>query len=316
MSDPLNFSLKTSPNELIWKFESSNSSLFLKREDLLHPEVSGNKFRKLKYNLQEAKNQKKRLLLTFGGAFSNHISAVAAAGKITGFKTIGIIRGEELGKNPENTLRENPTLRFAASQGMELRFVSREEYREKDQSHYIEKLKHQFGDFYLLPEGGTNALAIKGCQEILSESDKNFDFICCPVGTGGTISGIINSTEASQKVLGFPALKGDFLRSEISGFTSKTNWELVEDYHFGGYAKISSELITFINEFQQKTNIALDPVYTGKMILGIFDMMERSAFPENSRILAIHTGGLQGIAGMNKVLSKKNLPLIDVRNEI
>ncbi|MFO7719519.1 MAG: pyridoxal-phosphate dependent enzyme [Gillisia sp.] len=316
MSEPLNFSLKNSPNELIWNFETSNCSLFLKREDLLHSEVSGNKFRKLKYNLQEAKNQKKRLLLTFGGAFSNHISAVAAAGKITGFKTIGIIRGEELGEKPENTLRENPTLRFAASQGMELRFVSREEYREKDQAHYIEKLKSQFGDFYLLPEGGTNALAIKGCEEILSESDKAFDFICCPVGTGGTISGIINSSEVSQKVLGFPALKGDFLRSEISGFTTKTNWELIEDYHFGGYAKISSELVTFINEFQQKTNIALDPVYTGKMIFGIFDMMERSTFPENSRILAIHTGGLQGIAGMNKVLSKKNLPLIDVRNEI
>ena len=316
MSEPLNFSLKKSPNELIWKFENSNSSLFLKREDLLHSQVSGNKFRKLKYNLEEAKNQKKQLLLTFGGAFSNHISAVAAAGKITGFKTIGIIRGEELGKNPENTLNENPTLGFAASQGMQLKFVSREEYREKDQSYYIEKLKSQFGDFYLLPEGGTNTLAIKGCEEILSEADKDFDFICCPVGTGGTISGIINSSEVSQKVLGFPALKGDFLKSEISGFSSKTNWELILDYHFGGYAKISSELITFINEFQQKTNIALDPVYTGKMIFGIFDMMERSAFPENSRILAIHTGGLQGIAGMNKALSKKNLPLIDVRNEI
>ncbi|CAM4255557.1 1-aminocyclopropane-1-carboxylate deaminase/D-cysteine desulfhydrase [Gillisia limnaea] len=316
MSEPLNFNLKNSPNQLIRKFDISNCSLFLKREDLLHSEVSGNKFRKLKYNLQEAKNQKKRLLLTFGGAFSNHISAVAAAGKMMGFETIGIIRGEELGKDPENTFRENPTLRFAASQGMELRFVSRDEYREKDREHYIEKLKDQFGDFYLLPEGGTNAFAIQGCQEILSESDKNFDFICCPVGTGGTISGIINSSEISQKVLGFPALKGDFLRAEISGFTSKTNWELIEDYHFGGYAKISSELITFINEFHQKTNIALDPVYTGKMIFGIFDMIERSAFPENSRILAIHTGGLQGIAGMNMVLLKKNLPLIDVWNEI
>lgn len=316
MSEPLNFSLKNSPNELIREFESSGCSLYLKREDLLHPEVSGNKFRKLKYNLQEAKNQKKSLLLTFGGAFSNHISAVAAAGKIAGFKTVGIIRGEELGINPENTLSGNPTLKFAASQGMELKFVSRDEYREKDKADYIEKLKHQFGDFYLLPEGGTNALAIKGCEEILSETDKSFDFICCPVGTGGTISGIINSTETSQKVLGFPALKGGFLSGEISGFTSKTNWELLEEYHFGGYAKISSELITFINDFKKETGVALDPVYTGKMLFGIYDMIERSAFPENSRILAIHTGGLQGIPGMNRQLSRKNLPLIDVWNEI
>lgn len=316
MSAPLNFELRNSPNEPIWEFKDSNCSLFLKREDLLHPEVSGNKFRKLKYNLQEAKDQGKRLLLTFGGAFSNHISAVAAAGKITGFNTIGIIRGEELGKDPQRTLRENPTLRFAASQGMQLRFISRDQYRKKDQGDYLEELRNRFGDFYLLPEGGTNALAIKGCQEILSESDRDFDFVCCPVGTGGTISGIINSTGDSQKTLGFPALKGGFLSAEIAGLTSKTNWELVEDYHFGGYAKISSELILFINEFQQKTNIALDPVYTGKMIFGIFDMMERSAFPENSRILAIHTGGLQGISGMNTLLLKKNLPLIDVRNEI
>lgn len=304
--------LTTSPVQLVKTFDASNISLYIKREDLLHPEVSGNKFRKLKYNLLAARGQNKDTLLTFGGAFSNHIAAVAAAGKIFGFKTIGIIRGEELSGDLSKTFLQNPTLQYAASKEMELKFISRDEYREKDNPLFIEGLLKEFGDFYLLPEGGTNSLAIKGCEEILDEKDAGFDFICCAVGTGGTISGIINASRPNQKVIGFPALKGDFLKNEILKYTSKTNWSLQQEYHFGGYGKINSALINFINDFQEKYHIPLDPVYTGKMFFGIFDLIQSSAFPQNSRILAIHTGGLQGNAGMNKLLVKKGLPQIDI----
>lgn len=307
-----NFQISPSENELITVFEESNISLYIKREDLLHPEISGNKFRKLKYNLLQAKSLKKKMLLTFGGAFSNHISAVAAAGQLYDLKTVGIIRGEELGEDLRKTLDENPTLKFCTSRGMTIKFISREMYRRKNTPQFQLELKEEFGDFYLLPEGGTNSLAIKGCEEILTSEDKKFDYLCCPVGTGGTIAGIINSSEEFQKVIGFSALKGDFLNSEISQLTTGKNWELQNNYHFGGYGKISAELISFLNDFQQKSKITLDPVYTGKMFFGIFDMVKRSAFPQNSSILAIHTGGLQGIAGMNLLLSKKNLPLINV----
>lgn len=300
------------PVELVTHFKAHNISLHIKREDLIHPFVSGNKFRKLKYNLQEAKKNGSKTILTFGGAFSNHIAAVAAAGKLLGFKTIGIIRGEELGVDLNSTLNYNSTLRFAKEQGMGFHFINREKYREKDSSEFIEKLKFDFGDFYLIPEGGTNELAVKGCEEIMTDAESNFEIICCAVGTGGTISGIINASHSDQKVLGFPALKGDFLSSEIRNFTSKTNWELVTDYHFGGYAKVNEELINFLNNFKRKYQIALDPIYTGKMIFGIFDLIEKSSIPENSRILAVHTGGLQGIEGMNKQLSKKKLPLIEI----
>ena len=301
-----------SPVQLVERFEESNISLYVKREDLLHAEVSGNKFRKLKYNLLAAREQNKRTLLTFGGAFSNHIAAVAAAGKILGFKTIGVIRGEELKKDISATFSQNPTLKYAAEQGMIFKFISRTGYREKESPEFTESLKKEYGDFYLLPEGGTNSLAIKGCEEILNKEDAGFDYICCAVGTGGTIAGIINASLKSQEVLGFPALKGDFLKKEIFKFTLKENWRLENGYHFGGYGKISAQLVDFINDFQKKYHIPLDPVYTGKMFFGIFDLIHSSAFPQNSRILAIHTGGLQGIAGMNKLLLKKGLPLIDI----
>lgn len=298
------------PNEFITK--EYGPSLFLKREDLLHPEVSGNKFRKLKYNIEEAKRQGKQCLLTFGGAFSNHIAATAAAGRLYGFKTVGVIRGEELEADLERTLQGNHTLRTAHAAGMQLKFVSRSDYREKEGERMLQKLKKEFGDFYLLPEGGSNALAVKGCEEILTPDDKEFDVVCCAVGTGGTISGVINSAAPSQQVLGFSALKGDFLSSEIRKHTSRENWELVTQYHFGGYAKVDPELIHFINGFKERHGTALDPIYTGKMLFGIFDLMQQGRFPENTRILAIHTGGLQGIAGMNQRLKQKKYPIIDV----
>lgn len=283
-------------------------SLHIKREDLIHPFVSGNKFRKLKYNLLQAKAEHQEILLTFGGAFSNHIAAVAFAGKEKGFKTIGIIRGDEL----KDKISENPTLTFAQSCGMQFEFVSRESYRLKNEIPFLENLKQKFGDFYLIPEGGTNALAIKGCEEILNEKDAEFDYICCSIGTGGTISGIINSVLPHQKVLGFPALKGDFLTDEIRNIVINNNWELLTDYHFGGYGKVNSELIAFINQFFKENNIPLDPIYTGKMVFGVIDLIHRNYFPTQSKILLIHTGGIQGIQGMNMKLRNKQLPTIDI----
>ena len=284
----------------------AGNQVFVRKTYLNHAFISGNKLNKLKYNIKEAKKNKKKVLLTFGGAFSNHISAVAAVGKEYGFKTIGVIRGEEL----KSKINENPTLSFANNSGMQLEFVSREIYRNKTSNDFIEKLKKQFGDFYLIPEGGTNSLAVKGCEEILTDEDAIYDYICCPVGTGGTIAGIINASSLRQKILGFPALKGEFLKEEITKFTTKTNWELISDYHFGGYAKVNADLITFINTFKKENNIPLDPVYTGKMLFGVQDLIKRGFFPKHSKILVIHTGGLQGVEGMNAFLKKKNLPLI------
>lgn len=287
-------------------------ALYLKREDKIHPFVSGNKFRKLKYNIQEAKNQKKETLLTFGGAFSNHIVATAVAGNLNGFKTIGIIRGDELAHNLEETLQNNATLKEAHKNGMTFEFVSRTVYRNKTEQSFINRLKEKFGDFYLIPEGGTNNLAIKGCEEILTNDDLNFDYICCAIGTGGTISGLINASTLRQEVIGFPALKGDFLQTEINNFVKKENWVLQTDYHFGGYAKYNEELIAFINNFKKETGVLLDPIYTGKMIFGILDLIEKNHFKKGSEILAIHTGGIQGIEGFNQKLKRKNQQTIHI----
>ncbi len=289
-------------------YSSSTISISIKREDELDPFVSGNKFRKLKYNIQEARRLGYTKMLTFGGAYSNHIAAVAAAGKSVGLKTIGIIRGEEL----EATSTDNPTLMFAGEHGMELHFVSRDIYRRKEEVIYLESLKEKFDAFYLLPEGGTNSLAVKGCSEILVDEDKDFDIICTSVGTGGTIAGLIEGSLPHQRVLGFSALKGSFQKELIKEYTSKTNFEITDAYCFGGYAKIDSELVRFINEFKMATGIPLDPVYTGKMMYGIMDLLKKGYFKENSRILAIHTGGLQGITGMNQLLKRKKLPQINL----
>ncbi len=285
----------------------NNIQLFIKREDLLHPIISGNKFRKLKYNVQEAKRLGHTTLLTFGGAFSNHILAVAGAGAEFGFKTIGIIRGEEL----ENKIHENPTLAKAQELGMQFHFVSRTAYRDKESSSFISFLCEKFGNFYLVPEGGTNDLAIKGCEEILTSEEKSyFTHIACAVGTGGTISGLINSSTEEQQLIGFSSLKGAFLSEVIRNFVVKTNWSISDAYHFGGYGKVNDELIQFLNSFYSQTSIPLDPVYTGKMVFGILDWIEKGYFPPNAKILMIHTGGLQGIKGMNFALKNKNKEIL------
>lgn len=290
--------------------EEKNIRLFVKREDEIHPLVSGNKFRKLKYNIQAVKDGGLQTILTFGGAYSNHIVATSVAGKLSGLNTIGVIRGEELGKDFEHTLSSNPTLKAAHENGMQLVFISREQYREKSHPDFLDTLKEHYGDFYVVPEGGTNELAVKGCEEILTNDDAAFDYICSCVGTGGTIAGLIRSAQSHQKVIGFAALKGSFLSSEVGKYVdAEPHWELQETYHFGGYAKYTSELIHFINRFKEVTKVPLDPIYTGKMTFGVIDMIKKGQFPEGSAILLIHTGGLQGIEGFNNMLRTKNKEL-------
>lgn len=264
--------------------------LTVKRLDLIHPQISGNKFFKLKYNLLEAKQQNLNQVLTFGGAYSNHIAATAYAAHYFGFQSIGIIRGEELAKQAFN-----PTLQTAQDFGMQLHFVSRAEYRLRHEVEYLQQLKQRYPNTLIIPEGGTNQLAIQGTKEILSADDReNYDVICCAVGTGGTIAGIIESSSDQQHILGFSALKGDFLKHDIQQWTNKTNWSLTDEYCCGGYAKTNSELLQFMQQFEQQYAVPLEQVYTAKMMMGLFDLIQQGNFPVNTRILAIHTGGLQG----------------------
>lgn len=264
-------------------------TLIIRRLDLVHPQISGNKFFKLKYNFLEAKRQGYQHILSFGGAYSNHIAATAFAAQQFGFKSVGVIRGEELADRPLN-----PTLATAQEFGMQLHFVSRDEYRRKQQPEYLAELARQFPEHYVIPEGGTNALAIQGCQEILKDSDAQFDVICCAVGTGGTISGLIEASHAHQQILGFSALKGSFLKDEVAQLTKKTNWNILDDYCCGGYAKTSAALVQFIRDFEAEFSIPLEQVYTAKMLMGIFDLIEKNYFLARSKLLVIHSGGLQG----------------------
>ena len=281
-----------------------NIKLYIKREDLIHPLVSGNKWRKLKYNMIETGKRGCSSILTFGGAFSNHIHATAAAGAACGIKTIGVIRGEIV--EPLNL-----TLKQASEWGMKLVSVSRQEFKRKTDPDFLSDLESKYGKFYLIPEGGTNTLALKGCAEMAQISQK-FDYWCLSCGTGGTLSGLLSGLSSNDKVLGFPALKGaEFLEKDINrllkraGIKAYTPWRLVHDYHFGGYAKITRQLLDFISDFKANYKIILDPIYTGKMMFGVVDMIKKGYFSANSSILAIHTGGLQGITGIEEKYGKK-----------
>lgn len=279
--------------------------LYLKRDDLLHPHISGNKWRKLKYNIAQAQQQSATALLTFGGAFSNHIAATAAAGQAAGYATIGIIRGEA-------HLPLNPTLRFATDCGMQLQYISRSDYRQKDTAVFRTQLQRQHPNAYIIPEGGTNIHALKGCAEIITEitaqrQEQLADYYCVACGTGGTIAGMIQGLEGRKNIIGCAVLKGDFIRDEVSQLleqsnspTTPDNWHIHNDFHHGGYARFTPALIDFINQFKQEHQIALDPIYTGKLLFAIFELVERDYFPKGSSIVAVHTGGLQGIAGFNQ----------------
>ncbi|WP_428660881.1 1-aminocyclopropane-1-carboxylate deaminase/D-cysteine desulfhydrase [Runella sp.] len=265
-------------------------TLYVKRDDLLHPVVSGNKWRKLKYTLLEAEKAGFKRLLTFGGAYSNHIAAVAAAGQATGFESIGIIRGDELHAH------SNKTLQFASHCGMQLRFVTRETYRDKD------KLADKYGtDCYIIPEGGSNTLAVKGVEEVIDEIQTqlsgSFDYVCTPFGTGGTAAGLI-AASTQERVLIFSALKiqQEEVIKHLEVLVSMQNKkvEILTDYHFGGYGKETKELMEFIADFEHQTNIPLEQVYTGKMMFGIVDLVRQGYFKRGEVIVALHTGGLQG----------------------
>lgn len=277
--------------------KSAGIQLYIKRDDLIHPTVSGNKWRKLKYNLEDAKTKKASTLLTFGGAFSNHLYATAAAGYALGFKTIGIVRGEN------NAEKLTPTLQFCIEQNMQLQYVSRQEYRERNDQEYLKKISLQFDNPYLIPEGGTTSLAIKGVQEMTVEVEvqlgKKPDFYAVAVGTGGTAAGILSE---GNNLLAFSALKGGgFLEDDIKNLLPDKKkagtLKLFTDYHFGGYAKWTPELITFIKEFKINHHIQLEQVYTAKMFYGLYDLIKQGYFAKNAVVVAVHTGGLQGILG-------------------
>lgn len=276
-------------------------SLAIKREDLNHPEIVGNKLRKLKYNILHARQKNKTVLLSFGGAYSNHILALSAAGKIFNISTIGIIRGEEL-----RGAALNPVLLKAKANGMTLSFVSREQYKRKNDADFIDHLHEQWGDFLLIPEGGSNALGVKGAAEILDKLEDQYDIIACPSGTGGTLAGLVQGVHdyglQPSLVIGFSVLKPHLLNRDdvlklLPGRTGQVvNWIMNSDYHFGGYAKTNQVLLNFIRWFKVAHKIDLDYIYTGKMMFGIYNLIQSGSFREGCRILVVHTGGTQTAA--------------------
>jgi len=274
-------------------------NLSVLRLDQIHPLINGNKWFKLKYNLLAAQEENYTTLLTFGGAYSNHIFATAAAGKLYGLRTIGVIRGEQ-------RLPLNPTLSFAVEQGMELVYLNRQTYRQRHTKELLEDLQHRFGQVFIIPEGGSNLNGVRGCVEI-AQAATTFNTVCLPCGTGTTLAGIVLGLLSNQRAIAFPVLKnGAFLSQEIntlltnylqSGLpvphSSPAPWELVCDYHFGGYAKVTRELLHFTEEFRQTQGIPLDHVYTAKMFYGVIDLLQQGFFPRGDRLLLVHTGGLQ-----------------------
>jgi 1-aminocyclopropane-1-carboxylate deaminase len=264
--------------------------LLLKRDDLINPDVPGNKWRKLKYNLAEAERSGHHTLLTFGGAYSNHIRATAAAGECLAFSTIGVIRGEE-------HLPLNDSLACAVRHGMRLTYLDRATYRHKDDPAAITRLRRTFGAFYLVPEGGSNALGVRGCAEIPAEINDDFEVICCACGTGGTLAGIALGLSPGQRAIGFPVLKnGGFLADEVSRLQREAagrevgRWDIELGYHFGGYAKIKPDLAAFIADFNRHHGLLLNRIYVAKMMYGIIDLSSKGFFTNGSTVIAVITG--------------------------
>lgn len=275
------------------RLEAQQISLLVKRDDLVHPAIPGNKWRKLKYNLAAARTAGQHTLLTFGGAYSNHIYAIASAGRVFDLQTIGVIRGEE-------HLPLNKVLDHAVNCGMTLTYMDRATYRQKNDKDLLNKLRREFGEFYLIPEGGTNCSAVQGCAEIVAEISEDYDYICCPVGTGGTLAGLISGLRGGRaEAIGFSALKGgSFLNGEVRDLLRRCNvpayenWRIMLDYHFGGFAKKTNGLVDFVATFTNMHGIPLDPIYTGKMMYGLFDLVRLGFFPSGSTVVALHTGGV------------------------
>ena len=279
--------------------------LLVKRDDLIHPQVSGNKWRKLKYNVELCKARKNKGILTFGGAFSNHLLATASACNGLEIKSIGVVRGDEL------TAESNPTLRECASLGMQLVFVSREEYKLKYEKAYVESLAIKYPSFLIVPEGGANYHGMIGCQEILQEIDEKVDHVFVPQGTSTTSCGLLLGLKEEQKLHVVPVLKGYQSIAEMqsiflrSGMDQSAINELItsvvvhDEFHFGGYGKYNDGLLMFIREFYKNYELKLDPIYSGKLMFALLEILQDASF-DNSTVLFVHTGGLQGVRGVEE----------------
>ncbi|WP_417222520.1 1-aminocyclopropane-1-carboxylate deaminase/D-cysteine desulfhydrase [Amphritea sp.] len=288
------------------EFKQAGVQLDLLRLDLVHPLISGNKWFKLKYALQAVKSSACQRVLSFGGAWSNHIHALAYAGFEQGIETVGVIRGERPAVLSQ-------TLIDAERWGMQLVFVSRLEYRDKDNAVFLSRLAEKYGEFHCLPEGGSGEWVIAGCLEIISLFDAaNYDLICCPCGTGGTLAGLIAGKPVGVSLLGVSALKGgEFLYHDIRGLLARAGivdpegWSLQLDCHEGGYAKVSARLAVAMQRFSQCSGVELEPVYTGKALLALLQKLEQGGFAPGDRVMLIHTGGMQGLRGMKETLLRK-----------
>ena len=291
--------------------DRSRISLSVIREDLLHPTISGNKWRKLKYNIKHALDNNVETIITFGGAFSNHIYSTAAACNELGLKSVGIIRGD-YDKN-------NPTTAFAHQCGMDLKFVDRTSYKEKENSAVVKSILSEYSNYTLIPEGGSNNLAEKGLKELTSQiNETDHNVIMVSAGTGATATGILQNLDPNKNLWVFSSLKSDYLRKEILSRTdsSKHNQlKFISNYHYGGYGKTPRELVSFINDFTAQAKVPLDPIYNGKLIAGFHDMVERKEVDNANTYLWVHTGGLQGIDAYNYMAIKKNWPKIDCLTE-
>lgn len=270
------------------------------REDLNHPLIQGNKLRKLKYNILEANQLGIETILSFGGAFSNHISALAAAGEAFNFNTIGIIRGDELAHQALNI-----TLEQAQERGMKFHFINRSMYKKKNSPEFLKALENKWGKIFIVPEGGSNELGVNGVAEMVDERFLNYDFIATAVGSGGTLAGILQGLRNQKKVLGFPALKkADYLKKEIQKWTNFRNYEFINTYHFGGFGKVPHDLVNFAQTFYECSGIVLDPLYTAKLLYGLIDLIKKNYFKPGTQLLVIHTGGLQGIPGIKSKIGR------------
>lgn len=284
-------------------FKQKGVEVYLQREDLIHPIISGNKWRKLRFNVEKAQQLGKSSILTFGGVHSNHLHATAEACKLGKIKAIGIVRGENI---------SSQTLLDCEKAGMELHFVSREVYQLKESKEYLNDLYEEFDYPFIIPQGGDNYYGTLGCMEILKANNLNPDFVFVAAGTGNTTAGILLSSDDTQQIFSIPVLKGDFMHDEIKNSLQNflqnkeitheylENLNILDQYHFGGFAKFIPELTEFISDFYANHQIKLDPIYTGKMMFALYDQIKQDKIPPGSKVLAIHTGGLQGISGFEK----------------
>lgn len=268
-------------------FTEKEIELNILRTDLLHPIISGNKWYKLKYNLVEAKKENKKTILSFGGTYSNHLHALAYCGHIMQIETIGIVRGEAV---------SNATLEDCKRWGMQHIFVDRQQYRNRNEKEYLTYWQKKFPMAYIIPEGGCNSLGVLGAKDILNNINlEKIQHIVCPVGTGTTLAGILAYVPKHIKVWGVTAIKnGAYLKEAINQYTTNHHFELLTEYHFGGFAKTNSELTEFVSNFFNNTHIPLDKVYNAKAMYALVELCFKNEIDKSSSALYIHTGGLQG----------------------